>query len=82
MRKIWEALWRFLIEIMVGTVIFFVIALAAVGLNFFVRFLETRDVDLLIVWGLIGAEYTLFIVDLVMFGRFLWKTAQRMWYRL
>lgn len=44
-----------------------------------VRWLEAEQIDGFIVLGLKGAEYLLFTVDLVLFVRFLWKAAVRMW---
>ena len=77
--KWWEAPWRFLVEALTGAFIFAVIGSAAVGLNFLVSYLEKKDVDHFILYGLKGAEYGLFLVDLILFARFLWKTASRTW---
>jgi hypothetical protein len=78
----WRAPVEFLVESFVGTVIFAAIALPAVGLSFAVHHLENGDLDEVIVLGLKVAEYSLFFVDLVLFGRFLWTTACRTWRRL
>ena len=70
---------RFLIETLSGIVIFMIIAGAAVLLSFFVEFLMSRGVDLVIVYGLKSAEYMIFVMDLVLFFRFLWVTGKRTW---
>lgn len=75
----WHAPWRFLIESLVGVFIFGVIAAAAVALNLVVADLSTRGVDKPILWGLTLAEYAIFVTDLVLFLRFLWKTGSRHW---
>lgn len=78
----WKAPWEFLVETLVGVFIFVVIGGAAVGLNFLVHELENNQIDGVITFGLKTAEYALFLVDLVLFGRFLWKTASRTWRKL
>lgn len=75
----WIAPCKFLTEALAGTVIFLVIAVAAVSMQLVVRWLEAEQIDGFIVLGLKGAEYLLFTVDLVLFVRFLWKAAVRMW---
>jgi hypothetical protein len=77
-----RAPWRFLLEALTGFLIFVVIGAAAVGLSFLVKCLEAWKVDLLIVWGLRLAEYSLFVTDLILFWRFLWRTARRTWKEL
>ena len=78
----WEAPWKLFVETLVGTIIFLLIAAAALALNYLVKFLEGLGTDNLIIWGLKGAEYALFFVDLVLFFRFLYKTALRIWKKL
>jgi len=75
----WRAPVTFLIEAIVGGFIFLVIALAAVALSFLVAELRRNGVDPIILTGLTSAEYAVFVVDLVLFGRFLWVTACRTW---
>ena len=64
-------------HISVGTAAFVIIALAAVGLNFLVRWLEFLQINSFIIKGLQVAEYTLFIIDLVLFMIFVLRTAYR-----
>ena len=66
-------------ETAVGVIFFVVIAAAAVGLNFVINELSELGISSGILYGLTGAEYALFVMDLVLFGRFLWKTAIRSW---
>jgi len=75
----WKAPWKFFIESIVGIFIFGVIGAGAVSIKFIVDFLSTKGVDSYILLGLKGAEYALFTTDMVLFGRFLWKTGQRIW---
>ena len=62
-------------HIIVGTAAFVIIALAAVGLNFLVRWLEFLQINSFIIRGLQVAEYTLFIIDLVLFMIFVLRKA-------
>ena len=58
-------------------VIFAIIAVPAVLLDFGLRSLEAHGISAVIVFGLKGAEYAVFGTDLVLFGVFLWRTAKR-----
>lgn len=78
----WKAPWEFLVETLVGVFIFVVISGAAVLLHFFVHELEINQISDVITLGLKAAEYVLFLVDLLLFGRFLWKTTYRTWRKL
>ena len=78
----WHAPWRIAVEAITGTLIFLIIAAFAILLDIGVSFLEARNINSIIIWGLIGAKYTLFAVDLILFGRFLWKTLLRNWEKL
>lgn len=75
----WNAPVRFFVETLVGLFIFGVIASAAVGLHLLVALLSSKGIDSFILVGLKGAEYALFGADLILFGRFLWKTTERTW---
>ena len=77
-----SALRTFLVETIIGVLIFLIIACAAVGLSFLVTFLDSNGVDNVIVVGLKFAEYAIFFIDLILFGRFLWKTSLKMWREL
>jgi len=73
---------KFLIETLVGVAIFLIIAITAVILSYIVTYLDDRGVDKVIIYGLKAAEYLLFIVDLILFCRFLWRTAKKTWSEL
>jgi hypothetical protein len=66
-----ELWWRGLVEfgghILVATLIFVLIAMAAVGLDFLLRWLEMLRVNNLILDGLTIAKKTVFIVDLLLY---------------
>lgn len=78
----WHAPVEFLVHVFVGTLIFVVIAAPAVGLDFLVRWLESLQVNIIIVYGLKGAELLLFFVDLALFATFIvrtgWRSAKKM----
>lgn len=73
--KWWHTPWEFLVHALVGTLIFLIIATPAVGLDFLIKWLASQDVSDIIIYGLKGAEYALFFVDLVLFVVFLVRTA-------
>ncbi|MCH8959880.1 MAG: hypothetical protein IH820_00765 [Bacteroidetes bacterium] len=75
--KWWHAPWEFLVHVIVGILIFVVIAAPAVGLDFLIGWLENKSVGKLIIYGLKFAEYTLFFVDLALFAWFVVRTAWR-----
>lgn len=70
---------RFLVETLTGIAIFLIIAGAAVGLSYIVTILEKNGVDMVVVVGLRVAEYSIFAVDLILLGRFLWITGIKTW---
>ncbi|MGZ5443630.1 MAG: hypothetical protein ACXW5U_25445 [Thermoanaerobaculia bacterium] len=75
--KWWQPLWKFAVHAFVATAIFALIAAPAVFLSFGVKWLETQEIDGTLVWGLRGAEYLLFFVDLMLFAWFVVRTAIR-----
>jgi hypothetical protein len=80
----WRGPLHFAIHIFIGTAIFGVIALAAVGLALLTAWVKTLSYDgqpvasSLLVGGLLVGEYAVFGVDLVLFLIFLARTAWRM----
>lgn len=70
----WLPLWEFLIHVLLGTGIFVLLAVPAVGLNLLISWLGTLKVGYWIILGLEIAEYSLFIVDIFLYLMFLWKT--------
>ncbi len=59
----WRPLLIFLVEIVVASLIFILISLPAVGLNYLVHWLENQGIDSVLILGLTALEYTIFIVD-------------------
>lgn len=76
---VWAAPFRFLFEAVIDVFVFGVVAAVAVILSLAVDSLSTYRIDPVIVTGLKGAEYAIFATDLVLFARFLWKSAIRTW---
>lgn len=70
---------KFLVETITGISIFLIIGSAAVGLSYIVELLDKNGIDKVIVIGLKITEYSIFAFDLILFGRFLWKTGRRTW---
>ncbi len=75
----WAVPFFFCVEIITGLAIFTIIAAAALLLNYLIRYLELQNFDGFIIWGLKIAEYSVFLTDLVLFFRFLWRAGQRTW---
>jgi hypothetical protein len=72
------AVWDFAVHLIVGTLIFSLIAGAAIALDIMiVRRIDRLGVDPFIVYGLRAAEYAVFVIDLLLFIIFLLKTAYR-----
>jgi hypothetical protein len=78
----WHAPWEFAVHALVGTSIFGIIATPAVCLDLAIRELDVYGIGQVIIVGLQGAEYSLLGTDLMLFGVFLWRTAQRTLRRL
>lgn len=77
-----SAPFKFLIESLTSVAVFLIIGSAAMGLNFIVHWAEKREVDIVIIYGMKLTEYVLFFVDLILFLRFIYRSAQRMWSKL
>ena len=79
----WMPLWEFFVHVVVGTLLFVLIGAPAIGLSFLVSWLETLGVSQPILLGLIGCEYLLFGVDIVLFAVFIvrqaWKGLLKLW---
>ncbi len=73
----WRVPLEFAIHAIIGSAIFGIIAMAALGVNLGVVKLEAYGTDKVIVLGLKAAEYAIFGVDLVLFFVFLFRTALR-----
>jgi hypothetical protein len=78
----WKPPLRFVVESITGVFLFGVVAGAAVGVSIYLHYLERQGVDAVIAYGLQAAEYALFVADLVLFARFLWKSSLRTWQAL
>ena len=74
----WRVPWEFAVHAIVGTSIFAIIAVIAIGLNLFFQILvEPYKISPVIIDGLQLGEYTLFGTDLFLFVVFLLRTAKR-----
>lgn len=63
----------FVIEVIVASVGFVAIYLAAIALNYLNDFADSKGLlPLFILYAMRGVEYAIFIADLVGFGYFLW----------
>jgi hypothetical protein len=73
----WRVPWDFAVNALVGTSLFAIIAIPAVGLDLAVRTLEPYGINNVTIFGLRAGEYALLGTDLWLFGVFLWRTATR-----
>lgn len=78
----WHVPSEFGFHILIGSLIFVLIALPAVGLGLVVKWLETMTGDRIVTMGLRAAEYGIFGTDLVLFGVYLTRTTWRAMKRL
>jgi len=75
--KWWYPLWKFAVHGAVGSAIFVLIAIPALSLSILFRWLQSRKIDEVLIYGLKAAEYLVFGVDLILFGWFVIRTAVR-----
>ena len=68
-----KKLWRMLIETVVALAMFAIVAVAGVAVECVVRYLAARGISDVLLWGLRAGEYSLFVGDLIMLLRFIWK---------
>jgi hypothetical protein len=63
----------FVIEVTAAMVGFFAMYLAAIALNYFNDFVDSKRLaPILILYAMRGVEYAIFVADIVNFGYFLW----------
>jgi hypothetical protein len=74
-RRWWAPLWEFCVHVTVGTSMFILIALPAVGLNLLVTLLPQIGASKVIVLGMTSCEYLLFGADIVLFAIFIFRQA-------
>jgi hypothetical protein len=69
----WRVPWEFAVHGIVGTLIFAVIAVFAIGIDLAIQhWLEPLGISRVVIVGLEVAEYALFGTDLFLFLWFLW----------
>ena len=73
----WLTLWEFAVHVVIGTLLFLIIYMPAIGLNLFVHWLISKDINKFVILLVQSAEYALIICDSVMFLGFLIKTTWR-----
>ena len=73
----WKAIWDFGVHSFVGTSLFAVVAMPAVGCDFAVKWLAQQQVSPYVIYGLHGAEGMLFICELALFITFLIRASVR-----
>jgi hypothetical protein len=74
----WRTAWHFAVHACVGTLIFGIVAVPAILLNWSVDWLEAvHRTALVIILGLRFAEYGIFGSDLLLIAVFLFKTVKR-----
>lgn len=73
--KWWWPLYIYMIEIVVGTAVFIIVLLPAVGLNIVTKYLSQAGVDSFIISSLAFLEYTIFAVDVTLCVFFIVKAS-------
>jgi len=76
--RAWKAFGETVVHVAIGTLLFIVVALPAIGLDYLVTELPKLGVSSRIVIGLEVAEYTLFGVDLILFLCAVFRTGWRL----
>ncbi|MBA3015242.1 MAG: hypothetical protein FP815_09860 [Desulfobulbaceae bacterium] len=78
----WYHLYKFFVHILLGTLIFILIAFAAWGLSCLVHFFESANVDGFICIVLKIVEYILFVADVICFIIFIIWSVVKFWREL
>lgn len=71
----WRPIAHFLGHVVVGTVIFLIVACASAGIWLFVHYLEARNIDPFIIVVLTWVERAILLLDVVLFMIHLASTA-------
>lgn len=66
-----KSLYEFFIHVIVGTVIFIILAIPFVALNYLVKWLEKTSVDYMITFAIEFLQYSIIIIDFILFIIFL-----------
>lgn len=81
--NIWHSLVEFIVHVLVGSIAFFIISAFAILLDTYVSYLKENEFNPIIIKGLIGFEYALFGLDLLLAGLFLlgstYKLVREIW---
>jgi hypothetical protein len=78
----WRPSWRVIFECVTGAAVFGLIAYTACCLDLWVKYLEHQGLERPIGFGLRSAARLLFIADLLLFSRMLWRVGRRTWSEL
>ncbi|WLQ11327.1 hypothetical protein O5O45_16400 [Hahella aquimaris] len=73
---------KFITEIIVGSLLFVIVAGVAIALSLLVGYLKSNGYDQYIVMGIQTSEYIIFICDMLLFFRFMWCAYRRAWREL
>lgn len=73
--KWWWPLYEFLIKVFTGTLMFVIIAIPTVGLNYLTKYLRSMEFSMVIVNGLDVVMYLLFAADIVLFIVFMVRSS-------
>ena len=77
--------WRFLVHIFFGTLLFVGVGVPAIGLDFLMRFLAAHDMPYFMVAVGSALEYLVFCVDAVLYALFVgvegWRLGRDIWGR-
>ena len=69
----WHPVWEFVIHVLIGSVLFAIIATPAIGLDFGMQWLETKEVSWGVIYILAGVKYAVLLLDCGLYLYFLWK---------
>ncbi len=74
----WQTPWKFTIHACVGSLMFAIVAASAILLDWGMESAESvHPIDPIIILGLRVAGYAIFVLDLLLFFVFLWRTFKR-----
>lgn len=75
-------IYKFFVHMVVGSFVFGIVAVGAVGIHFFIHAIGSYSIPDVITSGLVLAEYALFIADFMLFMIFIGQSSITLWREL
>jgi hypothetical protein len=81
--KWWWPLYELVVHLLVGSILFLLILMPVIALEFLTRELTRIDINETIVWGLVGIKYLIMVLNVILFltylSRITYSTIKKIW---